>query len=59
VGTKVEWWTSGLSPDQAVQAFSTSALVAVIIQVLMEERLAYGEIGTEDIIKALEGGRTA
>ena len=55
---EVEWWTSGLSPEQAVQAFSTSALIAVIIQILMEERLANKEIEMKDILEALEGGRT-
>ena len=55
----VEWWKPGLSPDQAVQAFSTSSLLSVIIQVLMEERIANKEIEMEDIIKALEGAKDA
>jgi len=56
VDVEVEWWKPGLSPQQSAQAFSTSALVTVIIQVLTQERLAYKEIEPEDIMKALKGG---
>jgi len=51
----VEWWKPGLSPEQAVQAFSTSSLLKVIIEILMEERLANKDITPEQIAKALGG----
>ena len=58
VASSVEWWTAGLSPGQAVHSFHISALISVIIQVLMEERLSDGTISEQEIIEMLGGGRS-
>ena len=58
VASSVEWWASGLSPDQAAHSFHISALISVIIQVLMEERLSDGTISEKEIIEMLGGGRS-
>ena len=55
---KAEWWTQGLPPELAVQAFVSTAVVGEIIRALMEERLGTEEVTAGDIMKILEGGKT-
>ena len=52
-----EWWKAGLDPVGAAEAFATTALVSAVIQVLMDERLASGELTEEDLMKILRGGK--
>jgi hypothetical protein len=54
---KAEWWTQGLPPEGAVQAFASAAVIGVIIRTLLEERLGKGEVTAEDIIGILESGQ--
>ena len=55
---KAEWWVQGLPPEGAVQAFTSAAVIGVLIRILLEERLGKEDISAEDIIGILEGGKT-
>lgn len=50
---EAEWWNPDIPPEAAVDVFASAAVVNILIAVLIEERLATGELTEEDMVAAL------